>query len=67
MAWPRPGVAHRALTPAMAAREAADGRDDPVPRAVPAGWARLRESAAQANEVALALATDPTPLVSARA
>ena len=60
-----PGSRYTALTPAMAAREAAAGHDDAVPRAIPVGWARLHEVAAPAYEAALALATDPTPLVTA--
>lgn len=53
------------LTPAMAAREAVAGHDDPVPRAVPAGWAALRDADAAAYEVAVALGTDPAPMVDA--
>ena len=53
------------LTPAMAAREARLGNDDPVPRAVPGGWEALRAAAPAAYELALGLATDPTPLVEA--
>jgi hypothetical protein len=55
------------LIPAMSAREAAAGHDDPVPRAVPGGWQALRDAAPDAYEVALALATDPVPLVDALA
>lgn len=58
---------YAALTPAMSAREAAAGHDDPVPRAVPAGWAALRESGAPAYEIAHALGTDPAPLAAALA
>ncbi len=60
-----PSAAYTAFTPAMAARENAAGHDDPVPRAIPAGWTRLGEKAPEAYEVALALATDPTPLIRA--
>jgi hypothetical protein len=62
-----PGAAYTALTPAMSAREAAAGHDDPVPRAIPAGWARLREVAPEAYQLSLALATDPAPLTAALA
>lgn len=61
------GVRYTALTPAMSAREAAAGHDDPVPRFVPSGWAALHEAAPRAHGLALALATDPTPLVEALA
>jgi len=60
-----PGNRYTALTPAMSAREAAAGHDDPVPRVVPGGWAALAAAAPQAHELALALATDPAPLVAA--
>jgi len=53
------------LTPAMAVREAMAGHTDPVPRAVPGGWDALRRAAPAAYELALGLATDPTPLVEA--
>jgi hypothetical protein len=53
------------LTPAMSAREAAAGHEDAVPRAVPGGWDALRAAAPAAYELALGLATDPTPLVEA--
>jgi Phosphotransferase enzyme family len=62
-----PDVAYTGLTPAMSAREAAAQHDDPVPRAIPAGWAQLQQAASRAYEVALALATDPMPLVEALA
>jgi hypothetical protein len=55
------------LTPATAAREAAAGHDDPVPRAIPGGWAALRAAAPEAHALALALATDPAPLAGALA
>jgi aminoglycoside phosphotransferase (APT) family kinase protein len=51
----------------MSAREAAAGHDDAVPRAVAPGWAALRAADPAAHDVALALATDPTPLVDALA
>jgi hypothetical protein len=60
-----PGAGYTALTPATSAREAAAGHHDAVPRAVPAGWSRLRAAMPEAHHVALALATDPTPLVHA--
>jgi hypothetical protein len=59
------GARYQALTPATAAREAAAGQSDPVPRALPGGWAALREAAPAAHNDALALATDPAPLVAA--
>ena len=62
-----PGTRYTALTPATAAREEAAGHDDPVPRALPRGWAALRAAAPEAHDFALALATDPTPLVVALA
>jgi hypothetical protein len=62
-----PGNRYTGLTPAMAAREAAAGHDDPVPRAIPGGWAALREAAPEAYEAAAALAADPGPLVAALA
>lgn len=62
-----PGARYTALTPATAAREAAAGHDDPVPKALPGGWDALRAAAPDAHEVALALATDPAPLVGALA
>ncbi|HEY3008032.1 MAG TPA: hypothetical protein VGJ63_08200 [Micromonosporaceae bacterium] len=61
------GARYAALTPEMSAREAAAGHDDPVPRAVPTGWAALREAAAPAYEIAYALGTDPAPLAEALA
>jgi hypothetical protein len=73
--WDFPGVPglldararYMALTPATGEREAAEGRSDPVPRALPVGWAALREAAPKAHDLALALASDPTPLVAALA
>jgi len=62
-----PGGRYRALTPEMAAREAAAGYDDPVPRYVTTGWEALRLAAPEAYELTLSLATDPTPLASALA
>jgi hypothetical protein len=62
-----PGGRYMALTPATAAREAAAGHDDPVPRALPGGWNALRDAAPQAYGYCLALATDPAPLVAALA
>jgi hypothetical protein len=58
---------YTALTPAMSAREAEAGRDDPVPRAVPAGWGALRDAAPPAYEIAHALGTDSAPLAEALA
>ncbi len=60
-------VTYAAFSPAMAAREAAAGYDDAVPRAIPAGWARLREVAPASYQPTLALALDPEPLVRALA
>ena len=62
-----PGERYQALTPATGAREAAQGHDDPVPRALAGGWAALREAAPRAHDDALALVTDPAPLVAALA
>jgi hypothetical protein len=61
------GARYRALTPEMSAREAAAGHDDPIPQHVAPGWEALRRAAPEAYELALALATDPAPLVSALA
>jgi hypothetical protein len=41
--------------------------DDPVPKAIPGGWAAMQSSCPEAAALALALADDPTPLVSALA
>ncbi|HEU0237677.1 MAG TPA: hypothetical protein VFR11_00130 [Micromonosporaceae bacterium] len=60
-----PGVRYTALTPATGELEAAAGRDDPVPRALAGGWAALRAAAPEAHDLALALATDPGPLIAA--
>jgi hypothetical protein len=62
-----PGGRYTALTPTTGAREAAGGHDDPVPRALPGGWAALRTAQPEAHAFALALATDPAPLVRALA
>jgi hypothetical protein len=62
-----PGIRYTALTPATATREAAAGHHDPVPRALPGGWAALRAAAPEAHDLALALATEPAPLVAALA
>jgi hypothetical protein len=62
-----PAARYTALTPATGVREAAAGHDDPVPRALPAGWAALHTAAPSAHDLALALATDPEPLVMALA
>ncbi len=59
------GNRYSALTPAVGEREVAAGTLDPVPRMLPGGWASLRSAAPAAHEVALALATEPTPLVRA--
>src|SRR5215475_6719270 len=53
-----PGARYSALTPATAEREAAAGHHDPVPRALPGGWAALHAAAPEAHDLALALATD---------
>jgi aminoglycoside phosphotransferase (APT) family kinase protein len=53
------------MTPATGAREAAAGHDDPVPKALPGGWAALHTAAPQAHDYALRLATEPAPLVAA--
>jgi hypothetical protein len=60
-----PGARYSALTPATAEREAAAGHHDPVPRALPGGWAALHAAAPEAHDLTLALATDPAPLVAA--
>ncbi len=60
-----PGARYTALTPSMAAREAAAGHADPVPMAIPSGWASLSKRAPSAYEVSAALTEDPTPLVKA--
>lgn len=62
-----PGERYQALIPATGAREAAQGHTDPVPRALPGGWAALRELAPAAHDDALALATEPGRLVAALA
>ena len=43
------------------------GGSDPVPQALPGGWAALSAAYPEAGALALALADDPTPLVSALA
>ncbi len=60
-----PGARYSALTPATAVREAAAGYQDPVPRALPGGWAALHAAAPLAHDCALRLATEPGPLVAA--
>jgi hypothetical protein len=60
-----PAARYQALTPAMAAREAAGGGTDAVPRLIPGGWAALAAAAPAAHHLGLALATDPAPLVDA--
>jgi hypothetical protein len=62
-----PGARFMALTPATGEREAAAGHDDPVPRALGGGWAALHAAAPEAHELALALVTEPAPLVAALA
>jgi hypothetical protein len=59
------GPRYSPLTPAMAAREAAAGHRDPVPLAVPPGWASLADTAPSAYDVSHALVEDPGPLVKA--
>jgi hypothetical protein len=59
------GMRYTALTPLMAEIEAAGGRDDAVPRMIPAGWEALAAAAPEPAEHALALATEPWPLVEA--
>jgi len=61
------GSRYSALTPAVGEREIAAGGVDPVPRMLPGGWAALRTVAPAAHDLALALATDPAPLVRALA
>jgi hypothetical protein len=51
------------LSPRVAAQEI-DG-SDPVPKAIPGGWAALREAHPEAWAVAMGLADDPEPLVAA--
>jgi Phosphotransferase enzyme family len=60
-----PGARYTALTPGTGEREAAAGHDDPVPRALGGGWAALHAAAPAAHELAIALVTDPAPLVAA--
>src|SRR2546425_1105949 len=62
-----PGGRYMALTPATGDREAAAASNDPVPQALGGGWNALRRIAPEAHDHALALATDPTPLVDALA
>jgi hypothetical protein len=62
-----PGGRYTALTPATGAREAAAGHHDPVPQALPGGWAALRAAVPLAWEYATELTRDPTPLVAALA
>src|SRR5256885_8149222 len=62
-----PGGRYMALTPATGDREAAAASNDPVPQALGGGWNALRRIAPEAYDHALALATDPTPLVDALA
>ena len=60
-----PGARFMALTPATGEREVAAGHDDPVPRAIGGGWAALHAAAPEAHDLALALVTEPAPLVAA--
>ena len=60
-----PGARYTALTPATGVREGAAGADDRVPAALPGGWAALAEAHPAGHDVALALAIDPVPLVTA--
>ena len=62
-----PAARYRALTPETGHREAAAGHTDPVPMALPDGWAALRAAAPAVHDHALALATDASPLVRAMA
>jgi hypothetical protein len=61
------GARYQALTPATGARERARGGTDPVPAMLEPGWRALYEAAPRAHELALALMTDPAPLVDALA
>lgn len=51
----------------LSLRTAEEERDgaDPVPKAIPGGWANLQQVAPDAGRLALALAADPAPLVTA--
>jgi hypothetical protein len=62
-----PGGRYTALTPATSVREAAAGHRDPVPQALPGGWAALRAAAPLAWEYATELTREPGPLVAALA
>ncbi len=64
------GARYQALTPATGARERQRASRsgtmlDPVPAALEPMWERLREAQPRAHELALALVTDPGPLVAA--
>jgi hypothetical protein len=62
-----PGARYQALTPQTGVREQARGGADPVPSMLVAMWRALRASAPEAHDLALALVTDPAPLVTALA
>jgi hypothetical protein len=61
----RPGTRYSALIPATGVREAAAGHTDPVPQALAGGWAALRAAEPELHDHALALASEPAPLVAA--
>jgi hypothetical protein len=62
-------LAHQyvALTPTMAALEAARDGMDPVPQAVAAGWSAMQSQHPREARALLDLAVDPSPLVGALA
>jgi hypothetical protein len=67
-----PGERYQALTPATGARERKRAHRlgiavDPVPAVLERMWRQLREAAPGAHDLALALVTDPGPLVAALA
>jgi hypothetical protein len=62
-----PARRYQALTPQTGQREAQRGGSDPVPAMLGPMWARLREAAPVAHDLALALTDDPSPLITALA